>query len=163
MNKYCLDTNFFVEAWNKYYSPDFCHDYWTVIDELGKQGIIFVTQFVKDEIEKVDDELKKWFQNKKWLVKPINDKVQQCLKDIYAKNELHFRLVDSTKGRSVADPWVIAHAMAENATVVTKEDKAPDITKKIKIPNVCENMGVNYMNDFDFIREANIVFNCSKK
>lgn len=97
------------------------------------------------------------------MVKPIDDAVQQCLKDIYAKDESHYRLVDSAKGRSMADPWVIAHAMAENATVVTKEEKAPDVTKKIKIPNVCDNMGVKYLNDFDFIREANIIFKCSKK
>ena len=53
MNKYCLDTNFFVEAWNKYYSPDFCQDYWLIIDELGKQGIVFVTQLVKMKLKKL--------------------------------------------------------------------------------------------------------------
>ena len=31
------------------------------------------------------------------MVKPIDDAVQQCLKDIYAKDESHYRLVDSAK------------------------------------------------------------------
>ncbi len=36
-HKYCLDTNFFIEAWNKYYSPEFCRSYWDVIDDLAKE------------------------------------------------------------------------------------------------------------------------------
>ena len=34
------------------------------------------------------------------------------------------RIIDNSKGRSIADPWVIAHAEQENATVVTLEQKA---------------------------------------
>ena len=35
---YCLDTNILVEAWNKYYSPDLCPEYWEIIDELARRG-----------------------------------------------------------------------------------------------------------------------------
>jgi len=52
-------------------------------------------------------------------------------------------LVDNTTGRSVADPWVIAHAINLNATVVTKEEKVIAINaNRIKIPNVCDNIGI---------------------
>ena len=77
--KYCLDTNFFIEGWNKYYSPDFCSTYWEIIDKLGKKGDLFITQEVKKEIERVDDSLTKWLKGKDYLVKPINDDVQECL------------------------------------------------------------------------------------
>jgi hypothetical protein len=60
----------------------------------------------------------------------------------------------------LADPWVIAHAMKEKAIVVTKESKVTTSTDKIKIPNVCENMGVECINDFRFIEEMNIKFFC---
>jgi hypothetical protein len=42
---------------------------------------------------------------------------------IFAAKPFHRNLVDNTKKRSLADPWVIAHAINENATVVTKEEK----------------------------------------
>ena len=34
--KYCLDSGFFIEAWNRYYSPNFCKDYWDIINKLGR-------------------------------------------------------------------------------------------------------------------------------
>lgn len=86
------------------------------------------------------------------------------MRDIYAANPLHKYLVDNTKQRSIADPWVIAHALNENACVVTKEEKVtvPN-TNRIKIPNVCENVGIRWINDFEFVVELNIQFSCSLK
>ena len=161
--KYCLDTNFFIEGWNKYYSPDFCPSYWDVIDDLGKSGLLFVNQEVKKEIDRVDDSLTQWFKNKEYLVKPINDDVQKCLKEIYSKNPDHKYLANNTKSRSLADPWVIAHAMVENATVVTKEYLSESQNpQKIKIPDVCNNMGVSWIDDFEFIRQLKLIFECKK-
>jgi len=52
--------------------------------------------------------------------------------------------------------------MKENATVVTKENKiTTSNSNKIKIPNVCENMGVPCIDDFMFIEELNIQFTCN--
>ena len=69
--------------------------------------------------------------------------------------------MDSVKGRSLADPWVIAHAIDEKATVVTKEEKITAINStKIKIPNVCDNMSVRWMDDFGFVAELGIQFTC---
>ena len=97
------------------------------------------------------------------MIKTIDDKVQTCLKDIYAKDAKHKRLVDSTKGRSIADPWVIAHAMAADAIVVTKENRESNPnTPRVKIPNVCETMGVPWMDDFEFIRQMKISFECKR-
>jgi len=159
---YCLDTNFFIEAWNKYYSPKFCSDYWNVIEDLAKKDLIFIPQAVRDEIYKTDDELSKWLKREIVPVRPLSEKVSECLRAIYAKDEKHKRLVDSSKGRSLADPWVIAHAMNERAIVVTKEEKVTNPgSDKIKIPNVCDAMDVKWMNDFEFIRRMNIQFKCS--
>lgn len=158
---YCLDTNFFIEGWNKYYSPDFCKSYWGIIDDLAQKGIVFITPEVKKEIEKGDDNLKEWLKNKKYFVRPIDEKVQQCLKDIYDANVSHRYLANNVKNRSIADPWVIAHAMAEKAIVVTKEYLSNSSNEqKIKIPDVCNNMNVKWIDDYDFIREVNIQFDC---
>lgn len=71
-------------------------------------------------------------------------------------------LVDNTKNRSIADPWIIAHAINEKACVVTKEEKVTaSNSKKIKIPNVCDNMQVRWINDFQLIEELNVHFTCA--
>ena len=157
MKKYCLDTNVFIEAWNKYYSMELSPGYWDVLDDLAQKGIIFCTQEVKFEIEKVDDKLTKWIKNRNYFFKDITEDVQ-----VHLRKVLRFkRLVDSSKTRSVADPWVIAHAMAENAVVVTKEEPTPILAKKIKIPDVCKKLGIECINDFQFLNKIGVQFNPS--
>jgi predicted nucleic acid-binding protein len=161
-NKYCLDANVLIQAWQKYYNPKFCPDYWEVLIELGNHEVIFIPEIVYEEITRTEDELSKWLKASKIPIKKIIEPVTICLKNIYSINPTHQNLVDNTKARSLADPWVIAHALHENATVVTKEEKVTALgSNKIKIPNVCDNMGIKWINDFQFIGELNIQFKCS--
>jgi len=160
-NKYCLDTNFFIEGWNKYYSPDFCSSYWDTLDILAHEGSIFITHEVKKEIDKVDDSLKKWLKGRDYLIKEIDENVQKCIRILYSSNPNHKYLANDMKNRSLADPWVIAHAMAENAIVVSKEFLSTSSNKqKIKIPDVCKNMNIECIDDFEFIRRINLKFDC---
>ena len=53
--------------------------------------------------------------------------------------------------------------MVENATVVTKEYLSESQNpQKIKIPDVCNNMGVSRIDDFEFIRQLKLIFECKK-
>jgi predicted nucleic acid-binding protein len=160
-HKYCLDTNVLIQAWQKYYAPNICPDYWSLLDDLGSKGIIFIPQMVSEEIYRTDDDLSKWLKNSRLPISKIDTNVTNFLKSIYSAHPSHVHLVDNTKQRSLADPWVIAHAINENATVVTKEEKVTAVnTNKIKIPNVCENMGVPWINDFELVTKLNIQFSC---
>ena len=161
-NKYCLDANVLIQAWQKYYNPKFCPDYWKILIKLGNEGKILIPELVYEEITRTDDDLSKWLKESKIPVEKINEPVTICLQKIYSSNPSHKNLVDNTKARSLADPWVIAHALNANATVVTKEEKVTAVnSNKIKIPNVCDNMGIRWINDFQFIDELDIKFNCS--
>lgn len=155
--KFCLDSNVFIEAWNKYYAIDFAAPYWVKLDELAQAGVVFATEEVKREIWKTDDELKSWLEPREYFFKPIDSVVIECLQTIY-ENEGNRRLVDSSKFRSVADPWVIAHAMAEKAIVVTKENYESNPTKRIKTPNVCKTMSIECIDDFELIRRLKLRF-----
>jgi predicted nucleic acid-binding protein len=161
-NKYCLDANVLIQAWQKYYNPKFCPDYWGILIELGKQDKIFIPELVYEEITRTEDDLSRWVKASKIPIKKISEPVTICLQKIYAVNPVHKNLVDNITGRSLADPWVIAHSLHENATVVTKEEKITALnSKRIRIPNVCDNMGLRWMNDFQFIDELGIKFKCS--
>ncbi len=157
MIKYCLDTNVFIEPWTKYYSPQFTKGYWELLKNLGKKGIIFATKQVKDEIKKIDDDLLKWITNTSDLFKEPDESVQIYLRKIM---KTYPQLVNQQKGRSMADPWVIAHAKCDNAIVVTAEQKAP---KKIKIPDVCEKENILCINIYEFVKELKIEFTAKTK
>ena len=156
MRKYCLDTGVFIEPWNKYYSPKFTKGYWNILIQLAKKEIIFSPAEVKREIEKIDDGLSQWVKGKEFFKEPNND-VQIYLKKIM---KLYPHLIDSKKGRSIADPWVIAHASIENALVVTTEQKAP---RKVKIPDVCEKENISCIGIHDFVQEMKIEFTAKVK
>lgn len=159
--KYCLDANVLIQAWQKYYSPNFCPDYWDLLKELGSTDKIYIPKVVFEEIIRTEDDLSAWLKGSKIQIHEIKEPVTECLKKIYAADPAHKLLVDNKRYRSLADPWVIAHALSDNSCVVTKEEKiTASNTDKIRIPNVCENMGVRCINDFQFIEEMNIKFNC---
>lgn len=134
------------------------------LNDLGAHNRIFMPDMVFNEIVRTDDDLSKWLKSSNIPIGKINEQVANCLKDIYAADPIHKYLVDNTKARSLADPWVIAHALSENAIVVTKEEKvsAPN-SKRIKIPNVCDRMKIRWINDFQFIEDLGIVFECGIK
>jgi len=153
-----------IEAWQKYYSPKFCPDYWKILNDLGIQKRIFIPEEVYKEISRTEDDLAKWLKESSIPIHEIDEHVTESLQTIYLANPLHKYLVDNIKSRSLADPWVIAHAHNEKATVVTKENKETALnTKRIKIPNVCDNMGVRWINDFMLVEELQIEFSCRIK
>lgn len=160
-NTYCLDANILIQAWQKYYSPSLCPDYWKILDELGIEGKIFICEEVYEEIIKTEDDLSKWLKESNIPVRKATESVIARLKNIYS-NPSHLKLVDNTKNRSLADPWVIAHAIDSGSVVVTKEEKITQAhSTKVKIPNVCDNMGVRWINDFEFVQELKFSFSCT--
>ncbi len=160
--KYCLDANVLIQAWQKYYSPNVCPSYWDTLNALGIENKIFITEMVYEEITRTEDDLSEWLKSSNIPIKKIDESVTKCLQEIYSTNPIHKFLVDNTKARSLADPWVIAHAISEGAIVVTKEEKVTALnSKKIKIPNVCDNMSKSWINDFQMIEELGIKFSCT--
>lgn len=160
--KYCLDSNIFIEAWNKHYSPDLAPDYWEVIDQLAQEGTIFAPQEVKRELEAVDDGLSSWADQRPHIFKEIDSSVEANVIAIF-QSEKNRRLLQEGKGHSGGDPWVIAHAMSEGAVVVTKESYEDKSPIKVRIPNVCENMDVEWIDEFEFLRRVGVSFGATRK
>jgi hypothetical protein len=158
---FCLDSNVLIQAWQQYYTPKICPSYWEVMNRLGQADCIFIGQSVFDEIATTQDDLYEWLKKSDIKVHKQDSEVGNQLKKIFAADPSHKFLVDNKKGRSLADPWVIAHAIVADACVVTKELNALQGKNKIKIPNVCRNMGVRCINDFDLIHELGLFFICN--
>ncbi|MDE0118669.1 MAG: DUF4411 family protein [Bdellovibrionales bacterium] len=129
------------------------------IGKFCKKNIVFSPIEVKRELEKVDDDLLEWVKNKSFF-KDVNEDVQKYLRTIMKK---YPRLTDSSKGRSMADPWVIAHAQTEEATVVTLEQEAAKPEKKVNIPDACKQEGIACIDIYHLIGELKIEFTAKIK
>ena len=156
--RYCLDTNALIHPWTGYYAPDLCPDYWDILRDLAGKGIIFCPEEVRRELEKKEDGLFKWANGTRGLFEPLSEPVQRRMREILLD---YPRLVDTRKGRDLADPWVIASAWEAGATVVTREtvkNRGPD---RYGIPEVCAELNIAYIGDHHFVRAVGIKLNAS--
>ncbi|WP_255365668.1 MULTISPECIES: DUF4411 family protein [Alishewanella] len=48
--------------------------------------------------------------------------------------------------------------MSSGAIVVTHESLVSDATKKVKVPNICKQFGVQCINTFEFLRQTKAKF-----
>ena len=150
---FCLDTNVFVESWARRYPIDVFPSFWRRLENWAEKKVVLAPIEVRNELQKIEDELFHWVKDRPFIFRDVDEKVQLKLAEIMAKFP---RLVDTKKGRNVADPWVIAQAQSESAIVITEE--LPGGGKSPKIPDVCEALSIPYANTLQLIREMKLSF-----
>jgi hypothetical protein len=152
--KYVLDANCFIEPWNKFYSYEFFAAFWdSFLKNSCQQKIVLIQEEIYDEILKKDDELNNWIKKQGFKIVKTDPEIVRIAASI--QNQFP-NLVKEVKGRSLADPFVIALAKQEGATVVTLEDKGSE--KNPKIPFVCHSLKIKSVDLFAFIKEQGIKF-----
>lgn len=45
---------------------------------------------------------------------------------------------------SVADSWIIAEALSQSLTIITRETPDPSCKRRVKIPDACNAVGVKF-------------------
>jgi hypothetical protein len=158
---YWIDSNVLITAKDGPFRFSIAPVFWKTLDNQAQLGRIRVSKMVYDEIVKdgPDDELAKWIKSRRaegFCVTP-DQSVQVQLRKIADHVQAHYRTHQAAKFLSDADPWVIAHALASNGIVVTFETFQPD-AKKVKMPNVCNAMGVPFKNLYDMMQELGMTF-----
>ena len=121
--------------------------------KLRREGEIIASEEVYVELAKKDDDLHDWIQARKSMLVAPDEAIQQRVAEILTK---HPRLVDTLKGRSQADPFVIATAIERDAVVVTGELMGS--VGKPRIPFVCQAEAVRCITFLDMIRELKFTF-----
>ncbi len=76
----------------------------------------------------------------------------------WVNSETQFTQAAKAEFASVADGWVIAFAKVNGMILVTHEDYAPDVKKKVPIPNVCLEFDVDYLNTFEMLEDLRVKF-----
>ncbi|WP_321827812.1 DUF4411 family protein [Maribacter dokdonensis] len=162
MNKYILDSNFFIQAHRSIYPLDVVQSFWLKIKSLSQAGIITSIDKVKKEIfdnSSHEDELKLWCDSNLSNEFFINtDTVLENYISIvnWTNSMSHHYTSNAIKEfleTDLADPWLIAFAMSNNWTIVTYEKSQPERKNRIKIPEVCNHFNIRYINTIQMFRE----------
>ena len=136
------------------YPPDIFPALWEGLDDLIESGNLRATEEVFHELERKDDDVFKWTRERTNLFVEIDEAIQPVVRLILRD---HRKLLDTRKSRSSADPFVIALAQLNGATVVTDE-RSTGSPNRPNIPDVCRALGLRSISMLELIREQGWVF-----
>ncbi len=147
---YCFDTSAFINSWRRLYPIDVLPSLWDRIDYLIASDRIKAPEYVLMEIARVSDELHSWVQTRPQMFVPALAGIQTRVSHII--NTYPAFLQERSPDGVWADPYVIALAQEQNRIVVTWETLADRNARRLKIPNICNALGVEWMNLLDLMR-----------
>jgi hypothetical protein len=154
---YLLDSNRFIEAHQRWYGLDFCPGFWAWLEQQNTNGQLFSIDKVREELFDIDDELKAWAQLRgDGFFLPVDVAAQNRYAQIvtWVQSSSVFAQHHVAAFLSKADPWLIAYAAAHGYTIITGEKRVDATSKKVKIPNVCDQFGVACADLVDVIRQS---------
>lgn len=148
--EYCIDTCAILDFWDTQIRTRPYHVkvktfriIWNHISSKVASGSIVVPKIVADEIKTIpnNNELKEWLDKNKNIFVDHNSCIGELQKIVNK-----YPIYTTNKG-SLEDAIVIAIAMGNNLTVVTSEIFVKQHSAiNPKIPNVCEDFSIKWMN-----------------
>ncbi|MCL4547027.1 MAG: DUF4411 family protein [Bacteroidetes bacterium] len=156
---YSVDTNIFLDWWDRRYPPDLFPSVKKAIEELINQGKFFAPERVLEEIHRVgSNPLKNWAKSHKQIFLPHDVHLQE------EANEIQFKypdLIDNNSPYDEADRWLIALAKLKEWIVIThetsvKNKRRPD--RNLYIPDVCNSMKIPCKEFLELLRIEKLSF-----
>jgi predicted nucleic acid-binding protein len=142
MSRFCLDSNVLIQAKNGPYPFEIFPAFWSWLGGQMDSGSVYSSAFVYEELIYYDDALSAWIKARRdCFVEPdetIQEKYAEVVNRVQQSDCASANIEKFLQG---ADPWVIAHALVSGDTLVTHEKRAGAGSKKVKIPNVCDEFG----------------------
>lgn len=157
---YLLDTNVFIQAKNTHYGFDFCPAFWDWIDWKSAAGSVLSINEVRDELVGGNDELADWARDRgPELFRRQDETVAPSLAQVanWVQANQNYFAAAKFNFLQTADYPLIAYAHAHEHIIVTHE-RPEDSRKKVKIPNVCLAVNVEYVSVFAMLRRERAKF-----
>ena len=155
--QYIIDANILITASRQLYPFDIMPGFWTQLLEKGENKLVLLDK-VKEEIYQGSDELADWLQQNEqaFVQKDMNDNLVvaaygQVIQSVM-DNDIYMEVAKSDFA-SVADSWICAHALSKGYVIVTQETFDQNCRRRVKIPNVCKEFDMEYINLIQFLRE----------
>jgi len=164
-----IDANVFFEANRKYYSRSICPGYWDALEHYATRGSICSIDLVRDEILRGNesDWAREWASDrapqKMWLsteceeIKAAFEEIARMVRESgrYRKTAQDMFFASNTDG------MLIATAKVHGRKIVTMEKSDAKRRKEVKIPDLCKELGVAYLNTYQMLDELEIRFDWS--
>lgn len=151
-----LDANAFMEANRLYYAFDIAPGFWKWLGDGSLAGQVGSIEAIREEITAGTGNLVTWATSlpPAFWVDDTDDVVTAMAELAAWANEAsrRYRQEAVDEFMASADLKLIAHAMVSGATVVTREQPAPESKKRIKIPDVCNEFHVSWTDPFSAYR-----------
>lgn len=162
---YLLDANTLIDAKRDYYPIERVPEFWEWLVYQGQQGSIKIPVEVYEEFSDTKDKegnkdtLATWSEEEK-----VNEAL---LLDEEAEPDLVARITyggyvanptDDELDRIGRDPFLISYALRdiENRCIVTTENSKPSrLGANRHIPDVCNDFGIQCINNFQLIQQLN--------
>lgn len=151
--KYLLDANIFIQSHNINYHPSFCELFWDWIVSGYEANIFCSIDKIKNELihqANSDDELSVRLRAKRVpddffklsLGDPlVTQSYEKLMEWVNRTPRYEPEAIHEFSRHTIADPFLVATAMAYNYVIVTAE-KASNTPKKVKIPDAALANGV---------------------
>lgn len=164
---FVVDSNFFIEAHRATYPLDVARGFWSKIRQLASDQRIISIDKVKSELfDNHEDELKEWCENNlpsDFFAETTGTIVEYTSVVSWASSRSnHYlpRALSEFLDADEADAFLVGFALADkaNRTIVTQEKSEPNRRSRIKIPEPCNALGVNYCNTIEMFRSLGETF-----
>ncbi|PNZ41435.1 DUF4411 family protein [Staphylococcus simulans] len=153
MKKYILDSNIYINFYDRYYKYDYFPSFWKNLPSILNKQVIIPNIVLKENYQ--DPWFKKWLTNN-YSCETLNhsdyfDEWQFILTHIqesdFYKNDAISGMGKGWGDVSIADPWLIAIAKREGYTIVTNENRSVNLStsqpsKASKIPDICDDLNI---------------------
>ncbi len=159
-----VDSNILISAKNDIYPFDVFPSFWEFLERAITEERLVLLNLVKDEILKGKDELTDWIKRLNPPVMTIDDQkivdsYGMVSEYVYSQSSRYSQSVINSwfRNLNVADPWLIAAAIAYNGQIITNEtDRKPDAKNRLLIPNIASYFDVPCIKITQAMRELRI-------
>ena len=166
MSVYVVDSNFFIQAHRLNYPLDVASSFWSKVKQLANDGKIISIDKVKQEIYQNEDDLKQWCVSNLPLdffkdTAPIMFEYGQVA--AWAASQNHHYLPNALAEflhADEADAYIVAYVLSDTTArvVVTQEISEPNRRNKVKIPEACNALNVQFLNVIKMFRKLGETF-----
>ena len=138
--KYAIDACSLINAAKNYsFKKITFNPIWEKVADMIEEGTLISTIEVRDELK--DDDLVEWCKHHSSLFLPLTEDVQKKVVDILQEFPTMIKM--KSISNSNADPFLIATALIEGATIVSDERFGDESSGDFRIPNICKKYGID--------------------
>lgn len=147
---YLIDACCLIEAQDRYFPFDICPGFWDWLDQQNKSSVVYSIDRIYLELVDRGDDIANWAKQRSTsFFLPSDNSITLSMRTIStwlvsaSATGSPFTRPAVNKFMGSADPFLIAHALANRHTLVTEETaNQSNQTSKVKIPTVCQHFNI---------------------